>query len=70
MGDVRYVFPSAPMQPVTVNGGMVMRAWYDILGTDIARREDEAGLRVSLALVRGLVEREVARGIPASHASC
>jgi phospholipase/carboxylesterase len=67
IGDVRYVFPSAPMQPVTVNGGMVMRAWYDILGTDIARREDEGGLRASLALVRGLVEREVARGIPASR---
>jgi phospholipase/carboxylesterase len=67
VGDVRFVFPSAPMQPVTINGGMVMRAWYDILGTDIARREDEAGLRASLARVRGLVEREVARGIPAAR---
>jgi phospholipase/carboxylesterase len=67
VGDVRFVFPSAPMQAVTVNGGMVMRAWYDILGADIARREDEAGLRASLLLVRGLIEREVARGIPASR---
>ena len=67
VGDVRFVFPSAPMMPVTINGGMVMRAWYDILGTDIARREDEAGLRASLLLVRGLIEREVARGVVASR---
>jgi phospholipase/carboxylesterase len=67
VGDVRFVFPSAPMMPVTVNGGMVMRAWYDILGSDIARREDEAGLRASLPLVRGLIEREVARGMATSR---
>jgi phospholipase/carboxylesterase len=66
-GPVRFVFPHAPVRPVTVNGGMSMRAWYDILGADIARREDEAGLRASLALVSALIERERSRGIPAAH---
>jgi phospholipase/carboxylesterase len=64
-GSVRYVFPHAPTMPVTINGGYVMRAWYDILGTDLVRREDEAGLRRSMALVNALIEAEVARGIPA-----
>ena len=67
VGPVRYVFPHAPVRPVTVNGGMAMRAWYDILGADIARREDEAGLRESLAAVSALIERERARGIAASR---
>jgi len=62
-GPVRYVFPHAPMRPVTLNGGYVMRAWYDILGTDLARREDEAGLRASQALVDDLLARERARGV-------
>ncbi|MES1161559.1 MAG: carboxylesterase, partial [Rhizobacter sp.] len=61
------VFPHGPTRPVTINGGHVMRAWYDILGTDIARREDEAGLRASQALVEELIARERARGIPASR---
>jgi phospholipase/carboxylesterase len=60
----RYVFPHAPMRPVTINGGYVMRAWYDILGTDLVRREDEAGIRASQAAVERLIEREVARGTP------
>jgi phospholipase/carboxylesterase len=60
----RYVFPHAPMMPVTINGGYVMRAWYDILGTDLVRREDEAGIRASQAAVERLIEREVARGTP------
>jgi phospholipase/carboxylesterase len=49
--------------PVTLNGGYVMRAWYDILGTDLVRREDEAGLRRSQAAVEALIEAHVARGI-------
>ncbi|MDE2371166.1 MAG: carboxylesterase [Burkholderiales bacterium] len=65
IGPVRWVFPRAPVRPVTINGGQPMRAWYDILGTDLARREDEAGLRDSYAQVHGLLEREVARGVPA-----
>jgi phospholipase/carboxylesterase len=48
VGPVRWVLPRAPVRPVTINGGYRMRAWYDILGTDLARREDEAGLRESL----------------------
>lgn len=70
IGPVRYVFPHGPTRPVTINNGYVMRAWYDILGAELgpggSRREDEAGLRESQALVDGLIAREKARGIPAS----
>jgi phospholipase/carboxylesterase len=52
---------------VTINGGMAMRAWYDILGADIARREDEAGLRASQREVQALIERERLRGVAASR---
>ena len=65
VGPVRWVLPRAPERPVTVNGGMRMRAWYDILGTDLQRREDEAGLLESAAQVQALLEREIARGMPA-----
>ena len=65
VGPVRFVFPRAPVRPVSINGGAPMRAWYDIRDADLARREDEAGLRESMALVQRLVEREVARGMPA-----
>lgn len=65
IGPVRWVLPRAPVRPVTINGGYAMRAWYDILGTDLVRREDEAGLRESFALVHALIEREIARGVPA-----
>jgi phospholipase/carboxylesterase len=60
---VRFVFPHAPMRPVTINGGYVMRAWYDILGMELDRREDEAGVRDSGRIVDGLVLRERERGI-------
>ena len=60
---LRYVFPHAPVIPVTLNMGMRMRAWYDILGMDMRRDEDEEGLRTSEAQVRALVEREVSGGI-------
>jgi phospholipase/carboxylesterase len=66
-GDVRFVFPHAPVIPVTINGGYEMRAWYDILGADLVQREDEKGLRSSLAQVEALIEREKARGIPAGR---
>ena len=55
------------MRPVTINGGYVMRAWYDIIGTDLARREDEAGLRASRLEVEALIARERARGVAASR---
>ncbi len=63
VGPVRWVFPRAPVRPVTINGGHAMRAWYDILGADLVKREDEGGLRQSFALVHALLEREVARGV-------
>lgn len=66
-GPVRWVFPRAPERPVTINGGHRMRAWYDILGTDLVKREDEAGLRESFAQVHALLDREVARGVPAQR---
>jgi phospholipase/carboxylesterase len=67
VGGVRFIFPHAPERPVTINGGYRMRAWYDIMGTDLVRREDEAGLRESQALVAALIDAERARGIPASR---
>jgi len=64
---VRFVFPHAPMQPVTINGGMVMRAWYDVRHDAGARREDEPGLRQSQRHVEALIAREKARGVAASR---
>lgn len=60
---VRYIFPHAPQRPVTINGGFVMRAWYDITRPDIGAQQDEAGIRASQALVEALIAQEVARGI-------
>ncbi len=60
----RYVFPHAPTRPVTINGGYVMRAWYDIYGNDVVRREDDAGIRQSQRQVEDLITREVERGTP------
>lgn len=57
---VRFVFPHAPVRPVTVNGGWEMRAWYDLLGTDIAQRQDAAGIRESSTAIGALIEREKA----------
>jgi phospholipase/carboxylesterase len=67
VGAIRYVFPFAPVRPVTINGGMSMPAWYDILGVDLVRREDEASLRESTLALQALIDREVANGIPASR---
>jgi phospholipase/carboxylesterase len=67
VGPVRYVFPHAPMRAVTINGGYRMRAWYDILGQELDRREDERGLRESVTDVQALLDREAARGVPASR---
>lgn len=67
MQDIRFVFPHAPTMPVTINNGYVMRAWYDIIGADLSRREDEKGLRASQAMVEQLIAQEKARGIPAER---
>ncbi len=64
VGPVRFVFPHAPVRPVTLNGGMAMRAWYDILGPGGKFGEDEPGLRASAAAVQALLDREAARGVP------
>ena len=61
---LRFVFPHAPVRPVTVNGGMPMRAWYDIVGFDLVARQDEAGIRASMAAVEALIARENERGVP------
>jgi phospholipase/carboxylesterase len=67
VGPVRFVFPNAPVIPVTINGGYRMPAWYDILAADLVKREDEAGLRRSQAAIEVLIANEKARGIPASR---
>jgi len=64
---VRFVFPHAPVRPVTINGGMAMRAWYDILGFDPHAKEDAAGIRASATAVGQLIEREIERGIPSER---
>ena len=64
---VRFVFPHAPMRPVTINGGAVMRAWYDVTGLGGVRREDEEGVRASQRDIEALIEREKKRGLSASH---
>lgn len=60
---IRFIFPHAPVQPVTINNGMSMRAWYDIFTPDLVRREDEIGLKRSESAVRALIAQENVRGI-------
>jgi phospholipase/carboxylesterase len=64
---LRFVFPHAPVRPVTINGGATMRAWYDILSLDATGRADAAGVRESTALLDALIEREQQRGIAADR---
>ena len=64
---LRFVFPHAPMRPVTLNMGMPMRAWYDIAGFDLAQKQDEAGIRTSVAAVEALIAREHERGVAAGN---
>lgn len=63
---LRFIFPNAPVRPVTINGGYAMRAWYDIISLERGAKQDEAGMRASDALLGRLIARENARGIP-SH---
>ncbi len=67
IGPVRFLFPNAPVIPVTINGGYQMPAWYDILGADLVKREDEAGLRHSRDAIEALLAHEKARGMPANR---
>jgi phospholipase/carboxylesterase len=64
---MRFVFPHAPMRPITINGGAVMRGWYDVLSLEGVRREDDAGVRASQASVEELIAREAARGVSAAR---
>ncbi len=65
--DVRFVLPHASAMPVTVNGGYVMPAWYDIFTLDIAGDQDEAGIRAAEATLAALVARELSRGVAAER---
>lgn len=60
---IRFVFPHAPSMPVTVNGGYVMPAWYDIRGSDLVSRQDAEGIARSALAIDALIEREISRGI-------
>ncbi len=71
---IRFIFPSAPSMPVTVNGGYVMPAWYDIIGRNLMDQEDVSGIQHSAASIIQLIEREASRGLlmkiwssPGSH---
>lgn len=64
LGPVRFIFPHAPVMPVTINNGHAMRAWYDILGTEQQGVQDEAGLRRARDIVEALLQRENQRGVP------
>jgi len=64
---IRFVFPHAPSMPVTVNGGYVMPAWYDILGTNLVSQQDSVGIQASERAIVALIEQEVALGIPADR---
>lgn len=64
---LRFVFPHAPVRPVTINGGMSMRAWYDIISLDAEGRADADGVHESTAILEALIAREVERGIDASR---
>jgi phospholipase/carboxylesterase len=61
---LRFVFPHAPVRPVTINGGMAMRAWYDIVSLDSEGRADAAGVLESTDILEALIAREIERGIP------
>jgi phospholipase/carboxylesterase len=63
---LRFVFPHAPVRPVTLNNGYRMRAWYDIISIQRGAAQDEVGIRASHAIVEALIRRENERGIPSS----
>ncbi len=66
--SARFVFPHAPVRPITINNGFAMRAWYDILDfSDLHRTVDEAGILESAAQIRELIQHEIDRGIPSEH---
>ncbi|HEX7130488.1 MAG TPA: carboxylesterase [Rhodanobacteraceae bacterium] len=64
---LRFVFPHAPVRPITINAGMRMRGWYDIAGFDLGQKQDEPGIRQSIGHVETLIAREAGRGVPAGR---
>ena len=64
---MRFIFPHAPKNPVTINGGFVMRSWYDIAEVDIAARQDAAGIHASRIEIEKFIAHEVERGIPTEN---
>lgn len=64
---LRFVFPHAPVRPITINNGVPMRGWYDIVGMDFRSRADMDGVRASVVELDALVDREIERGVPAEH---
>lgn len=64
---IRFVFPHAPTLPVTINGGYVMPAWYDIRGADLVSRQDAEGIQKSALAISALIENEISRGIAAEN---
>lgn len=64
---IRFIFPHAPYRPVTINGGMTMRAWYDIFSIDRDMKEDEEGIRETQVLLEGLLTEQIGKGIPANR---
>lgn len=62
---IRFIFPHAPVRPVTINGGIPMRAWYDVRHPDLRMQEDTAAIRESSAIIGDYIERELSAGIPA-----
>lgn len=65
--SLRFVFPNAPVRPVTVNNGYHMRAWYDIVGIDRRSAEDFAGIQASADAIGGLIKREIDAGVPSTR---
>jgi phospholipase/carboxylesterase len=64
---IHFVFPNAPVQPVTINGGMKMRAWYDILEVSLVRKVDVPGIYASAELLEELIQQEIDKGIPSEN---
>ncbi len=64
---IRFIFPNAPIRPITVNGGMEMRGWYDIRSIAINEKEDAEGVKESARALAGLIEEQISLGIPSSR---
>lgn len=64
---VKFIFPNAPMRPITINNGYVMRGWYDILRMDLIKDQDETGIMDSVSAIKAIIQAEIDAGIPAKH---